>query len=610
MTLTRDTMIPELLQAAPQVRPVLDQYGLRGCGGTDGPVESLGFFARAHSVPIEQLLGELEDAVEHAPPPAPPAPDPAEAIYRPFFKAGIAIVLSLGAVWGAYLLLRIALAGSFVAAGLHEVNAHGHAQIFGWVGLFVMGFAYQAFPRFKHATLAWPRVARATLGFMLVGIVARSLAEPVAAGVPGLQMVAVGASLVEVVAILLFAAVIAMTWRRAGSGLEVHDYYIVCALGWFVIQAVYETAYLAATFGAATREDLLRLVATWQPALRDLQVHGFALLMILGVSQRIFHHFYGLRLPNARLARWALVGLNLAVIGEVAGLLLMRVAGHAWAGLWYAAVLLLAGCCVLLVCDWRPFRRSAEADRNLKFLRAAYIWLLISLAMLVVLPGYQYAMARLAPDSDAAGLGFSHAYYGAIRHAMTVGFVSMMIVGVAAKVVPTLNGLDVRGLSGLWLPFVLLNTGCGLRVVGQILTDFTPAAFPFAGVSGMLEVSALALWGWHLWSIMAGRVVARPPEQALLPVLADQPFVGGQRVGDVLDRYPNLLATFIEHGFTLLANPIARKLLAHQVTIGQACRRLNVPLAPLLEDLNRQRASNAVTNPHTGERICHCHCCP
>src|SRR5690606_14666027 len=100
-------------------------------------------------------------------PAAPPAPlSIADTIYRPFFKAGILVVLTLGAVWGAYLLLRIAWGETFTAAGLHEVNAHGHAQIFGWVGLFVMGFAYQAFPRFKHTTLIHPRLALATLWMM------------------------------------------------------------------------------------------------------------------------------------------------------------------------------------------------------------------------------------------------------------------------------------------------------------------------------------------------------------------------------------------------------------------------------------------------------------
>ena len=54
-------------------------------------------------------------------------------------------------------------------------------------------------------------------------------------------------------------------------------------------------------------------------------------------------------------------------------------------------------------------------------------------------------------------MGFSHAFYGATRHAITVGFVSLMIVGVAAKVVPTLNGISTTRLWPLWGPFVLIN---------------------------------------------------------------------------------------------------------------------------------------------------------
>src|SRR5215470_8378090 len=106
-------LIPDLLRAAPQARLVLDRYGLRGCGGEAGPVESLGFFAQAHDVPLPRLLRELREACEHPTPPPPVSPSEqlGDAIYRPFFKAGIAVVLSLGAVWGAYLLWRITFGG-------------------------------------------------------------------------------------------------------------------------------------------------------------------------------------------------------------------------------------------------------------------------------------------------------------------------------------------------------------------------------------------------------------------------------------------------------------------------------------------------------------------
>jgi hypothetical protein len=620
------TLIPDLLHAAPGARAPLDRYGLRGCGGPNGPVETLGFFARAHDVPIAGLLSEIREAIRskaaeeerdvrreaakttaiahdsataRQPAPAKAAEavlldesPRADTIYRPFFKAGMAVVLSLGAVWGAYLLWRIGWGGSFASAGVQEINAHGHAQIFGWVGLFVMGFAYQAFPRFKHASLAHPRCAMATLWLMLAGIVGRSIGQVLAAANDWAWWLAAGGSALEVTAAVMFPAIILVTWRRAGKRLEFYDYYILSALAWFVVQAVYESVYLSAT-AAASGEGLVRLVSTWQAPLRDIQIHGFALLMVLGVSQRIFHHFYALPEPSPRLGRAALVLLNLAVVGEVTGLLLMKLAGHGWAAVWYVSVLTLTITAAVLVKSWRIFSPAEDTDRSLKFLRAAYIWLFVSLVMLCMLPAYQYGLlARFSPDSPAATLGFSHAYYGATRHAITVGFISLMIVGVAAKVVPTLNGVSSSVLTRLWAPFVLLNLGCTLRVVGQTLTDFYPAAFGVAGVSGLFEVAGLALWAAHLWRVMAGKARQRLPKSGMAgrTWALEAPISGGLTVGQILDRYPALLETFLQYGFTMLTNPQLRGSIARVVTVDRACRRMGVDDEQFLAELNRRRS--------------------
>jgi hypothetical protein len=588
-----NVLIPDLLRAVPHSRPVLDRYGLRGCGGPLGPHETLGFFAKAHDVPLGRLLSELRAAATIPAPQsgdADPGPGMADTIYRPFFKAGIIVVLTAGAAWGAYLLARIAWGGSFKEAGLHEVNAHGHAQIFGWVGLFVMGFAYQAFPRFKHGSLSHPRLAYVSLGLMLLGVVGRSLGEPLAGSFPALVGPVVAVTCLEVVAVLLFAGIVRATWQKSGKPLAVYDYYIASALGWFVVQAVYEAAYLAATLTATDPERLLDLVATYQGPLREIQIHGFALLMILGVSQRIFPHFYGFPAPGRRRSLTLLIVLDAAVTGEVVGLLLMRTGGHGWAALWYAAVLLLAGSTAALVGGWRLLSTPETSDRSLKFLRAAYGWLFVSMAMLVLVPVYQYAILPVAaPDSPATRTGFSHAYYGAVRHAITVGFVSLMIVGVAAKVVPTLNGVDVRRLTPLWGPFALINGGCTLRVVGQTATDFSAAAFPVIGVSGLLEVAGLALWGAHLWRIMARGAPSRQTESGATAVSLTGPITATNLVGAVLDRYPYLRPTFLAFGFHAVANPLLRKTVAPYVTLATACRLLGVDRDEFLSALNEAR---------------------
>src|SRR4029079_6097538 len=94
----------------------------------------------------------------------------------PFFTAGIAVALTLGASWGVWLLWGIGSARRFTGVSIHQVNAHGHAQVFGWVGLFVMGFAYQMFPALWQRRLLAPRLAPLVFGAMVLGIAVRTVA--------------------------------------------------------------------------------------------------------------------------------------------------------------------------------------------------------------------------------------------------------------------------------------------------------------------------------------------------------------------------------------------------------------------------------------------------
>jgi hypothetical protein len=98
---------------------------------------------------------------------------------------------------------------------------------------------------------------------------------------------------------------------------------------------------------------------------------------------------------------------------------------------------------------------------------------------------------------------FAHSWIGSYRHAFTVGFISMMILGVSSRVVPILAGVEGARLTSLWGPFVLITTGNAGRVLLQILTDWSPqTAYPLVGFTGFVEVVGLAWWGIHLWRVM------------------------------------------------------------------------------------------------------------
>ncbi len=588
-----DTMLPDLIRAHPQARQVFDRYGLRGCGGQHGPVESISFFAATHGVDEATLLSELRQAIASPTPAIASTSSVADSIYRRFFLAGIALILTAGATWGAVLLWQIGFAGKFTGISIHHINAHGHAQIFGWVGLFIMGFAYQAFPRIWHTNLVAPRLAVAAFLAMVFGLVLRTVGMTAAGMGHALPLAMAGGGL-EIAAILAFITQLILTYRASlnapghgpAAGDNAHLPFIFTALAFFLAMAAMSVWHTFTTMTAADEQALRWYIATYQAPLRDLQIHGLALFMILGVCLRMLPPLFGVPRTPRRRAMAGYVFLVLAVLGEVVLFITYRhTHNHVMAALLMVPWLMVVAGVGLVALPWKLWRtpQGNKPDRSWKFVRTAYLWLAISLVMLLLLPVYN-AVVR-----DPTG--FSHAYYGAIRHAITVGFISLMIMGFAGKVVPTLNGLDTRTLSPLWGPFILVNIGCFLRVSLQTLTDLHPAFFAMVGVSGVLEVTGLGWWGVHLAGIMLrGKRIqaadARPAAARPDRIAADH------IVADVIVWYPKTLETFDRFGFTLLRNPLLRRTLARSVTISAACGLRGVDVNDLLSALN-ESASQA-----------------
>jgi hypothetical protein len=211
------------------------------------------------------------------------------------------------------------------------------------------------------------------------------------------------------------------------------------------------------------------------------------------------------------------------------------------------------------------------------------VWFIIATAMLVFVPIYNFGIYMPITGSQVP---FSHAFFGAYRHSITVGFIMMMIVGVSSKVVPTLSGVDVRRAASLWPTFILLNIGNAMRVSFQIATDFTPGAYPIMGVSGFIEVVGLTLWAYELMSNMrVGRKLEKHAASEMVVQLQPLRIKPQTLVSDVLRSYPQSLEVFLKHGFTPLSNPILRKTMARVVTVEQACRREGVDLNSLLTEL-------------------------
>ncbi|MEM9414035.1 MAG: NnrS family protein [Planctomycetota bacterium] len=418
-----------------------------------------------------------------------------DAVCRPFFLSAIGIVLTAGAAWGALLLWKLGASQSFTGVTVYEVNAQDHAQFMGWVGLSIMGVSYQLFPRVWGAALPAPRLTWVALVLMLMGTALRSTAMMYhgSLSAPSFQLLGIA---LELAAVLLFVGHLAWARHNSPAKRTPDAAFMLTAMAFLFIQSLYSGWHTYRLMVIDHRGALLQQIATYQAPLYDMQAHGFAVMMLFAVALRMFPVMFGLPMVPARRA-WIAWGLMLgAVVLEVAFFLMFQWTGqHAFAGMLLLPWLMLPAAALVLVLRWGLWRRTPTPHRSAKFIRAALAWLLVSYTMLLLLPVY-LAVSKLP---------FSHAYYGAIRHAFTVGFVSMMIVGMLTAIVQRLRGANPAELTALWPTFILLNLGCALRVSLQVGTDWQPWCFKLVWLSGALEWCALALWGWHMARLMLRR---------------------------------------------------------------------------------------------------------
>ena len=572
--------LPAILSRYPSCRTVFDRYGLLGCGGPLGPEETLEFFARAHRVDEAHLIAELEQAARETQPPSPAYdPGPADAIYRRFFKAGIATMFTFGCVLGGINLAIMAARHELASLDMRAITwAHAHAQVAGWVTFFVMGFAYQAIPRFKFTVLWRPRLAVWSLPVMAAALTLRTLADIWVAN-PFWSVIGRVAGSVELAAVILFACIIGQTIRQSTQPSEPYEKFLFAALAWMVAAFGFDLWIFTQSGTITGYKPWVQFIGLWDAPWRDAQLLGFAGGMILGVSQRFLPFIYGFREVPARTSRLVFYLWNVSVaVNIVSYSMLIRTRRPVWGIALELSVFGLFAAVAVLVRAFRLFSLRVESDRSLPFLRAAFGWGLVALALFALLPVY----------TAARHVVFSHAYFGGYRHAFTVGFISLMIVGVSSRVVPVLGGLDPRQVRSLRLAFWLLNVGNAMRVLFQILTDTQPWAFPIMAVSAWVEVTGLAIWAVDLW-----RSMNRTPQRWSVPV---QVCVTEQtKVAEVIDRYPQTRPAFLQFGFTMIDNPVARQVFARSVSIEQACRLKHVDCGEFL------RALEASTPEDVGE---------
>lgn len=247
----------------------------------------------------------------------------------------------------------------------------------------------------------------------------------------------------------------------------------------------------------ADKSSSIMFVAEWFAPLRELQFLGFVSSMIFGVGLAKFHECLG---AGRALPAFGLAGFVCWTIGllckTLGWLLYFRGGMQSGTGAMYflGGSLLCLGA-VFVVASSGVFGKLSGRMRSHKFIRASFVWLVVAGLMMVLEPRVLQAL----------GLPFSHAYTGAVRHAVTVGFVSQMIIGFSSRIVPNIMGMEESLLPRLWPTFWLLNIGNAARVSLEVATDFTPLAFKPMGFTGFIELVGLALWATHILKLLLAK---------------------------------------------------------------------------------------------------------
>jgi hypothetical protein len=462
-----DLTVRQVATAWPPCAALLERYpGARWDGRWT--LQELAAFARDQELDERSFLRELADA---AAAPVAETGRPAEgASPIAIIFIAIAVCLTLGAGWGVLLLLRIAGGTDYAVVSGASVHVHGVAQLWGWMALFVFAVATHLL-RQNTKRPAPPWLEQVAAGLIIAALLAffGGLIESLRNAVPQINVIA-SAALAG--AALLFG--VSVIWSLTGRAKSQHTHGFVFLIAWLWAWAGADLwLRLHYSSAAALPESARRLLII-------LPVLGFATNAIYGFGVRLIPGLLNIGRLRPRFFSASMMMHNVGLCLLLTPPRSLRVGG---AGLMLvASVFYLVGMDALRSKPSRPIHGVDVRGHIL--IRVAFFWLVCGLAMIFA--------EQFFPD-------LPHAYSGAWRHALTVGFITTMILGVGQRIVPIFIKQPLASTPMMLVSAVLIIIGNAGRFGLELATiGGWPWAFKFMGSTGILELSALVLFALNL----------------------------------------------------------------------------------------------------------------
>lgn len=439
-----------------------------GSAATVDPV-GLGNVARAASQSFE-IMRAREEALSH--------------LLVAFITSGLFFMLFPGTVLGVWNLLQISGRASIVATSPAWMQAHGHAQVFGWVGSFIFGIGFYSLPKLRGGlrssfNAAWICWAMWTFGVAMRWIANVYLWE--------WRLLLPLSAVLEFSAFLIFFRAVSRHKPedplKSGLGPWV-TVVISAAVGLLLVLGTN----LVACFYLSIRGSSPAFPHVFDQRFLALMAWGFLVPFVWGFSAKWMPVFLGLKPLRP--------GLLLAAVAVNVSAVALAIVGVGIIASWA----FVAGV-ALVIAALRMFEPSLKEAKTRGihssfpyFVRIAYVWLTIA------------ALLGVA----AAKWDFSGGIWGASRHALTVGFVAVMILCVGQRILPAFAGMRLLWSTKLmFASLAVLNLGCVLRVSCEVMAYQGYAEWPWKilPASGFLELAGLTIFAVNL----AGTFVFQTP---------------------------------------------------------------------------------------------------
>jgi uncharacterized protein involved in response to NO len=430
-------------------------------------------------------------------------------LVAPFLRLALIISVTAGFGLGAVLAIALARGAALGPWWATLVQVHGRAQLVGFVGLFILAIGLHFLPRLRGSPLASPGVARSGLLALGAGIVLEVVTQSllVVPWPPGNGPLRVALALGGLLAFggcTLVVLTLGRTLRQGPPLAWRGGLTSILPLLGFGFAALWLALLAGAALGVqAARAGVAAFPPAADSALTDALLFGFAMPIAGAVSARLLPIYFGVELvaPAPLLALSGLLGTGAAlrVAAGLGGQGPAFAAGNVLIGIYCCAFPLLAG---VPVGVRRSIRRADPPAmvRAFRFpnllVRSAYAWLLIAGVLLL-----SDGLARLA--------GSPWRWSGdALRHTVTAGYLTLLILGMGARLLPGFARQRPRSLKRLLVVAIAGNLAVLFRVLPPLAASVglvgPPSAIAF-GLSGPCALLAVGLFAQTMWPLLSGR---------------------------------------------------------------------------------------------------------